>query len=110
MESMWLSRLAAVRMVLGHVPMIWMRGAEVPGQLMLWVEQGTTQADTGWVTTADQGGITPEEIQTAIVLERRLSAAGTSIAGGMVLPKPETRSMLVQGAGLTVMLRNTVQV
>jgi hypothetical protein len=40
--------------------------AEVPSAYV-WVEQGTTQADTGWVSTADQGGT----LNTTSVFQRR---------------------------------------
>lgn len=49
---------------------------EVPGAFV-FVEQGTTQADTGWVSTADQGGT----IGSTAITWTQFSGAGTVTAG-----------------------------
>jgi hypothetical protein len=55
--------------------------AQVPNAFT-FVEQGTTQADTGWVSTADQGGT----IGTTAIPWVQFSGAGTYQAGnGLVL-------------------------
>lgn len=50
--------------------------AEVPGAFT-FVEQGATQAETGWVSTADQGGT----INTTAITWTQFSGAGTYTAG-----------------------------
>lgn len=50
--------------------------AEVPGAFT-FVEQGTTQADTGWVCTSDQGGT----LGTTAITWAQFSGAGTYAAG-----------------------------
>jgi hypothetical protein len=50
--------------------------AEVPGSFV-FVEQGTTNADTGWVSTADQGGT----LNTTPITWTQFSGAGQVIAG-----------------------------
>ena len=50
--------------------------AEVPGAFT-FVEQGTTQADTGWVCTADAGGT----LGTTSITFAQFSGAGTYLAG-----------------------------
>jgi Repeat of unknown function (DUF5907) len=50
--------------------------AEVPSAYV-WVEQGTTQADTGWVATADQGGT----LNSTAITWTQFSSAGAAIAG-----------------------------
>ena len=50
--------------------------AEVPGSFV-FVEQGTTQADSGWVSTADQGGT----LNTTPITWVQFSGAGQVIAG-----------------------------
>jgi hypothetical protein len=49
---------------------------EVPSAYV-WVEQGTTQADTGWVCTSDQGGT----LNTTAITWVQFTAAGAAIAG-----------------------------
>lgn len=49
---------------------------EVPGAFV-FVEQGTTNADTGWVSTADQGGT----LGTTAITFTQFSGAGTYTAG-----------------------------
>lgn len=51
--------------------------AEVPGSFV-FVEEGTVNADTGWVATANQGGT----IGTTAITWAQFSGAGTYIAGG----------------------------
>jgi hypothetical protein len=58
----------------------------------VWVEQGTTNADTGWVSTADQGGT----LNTTAINWTQFSGAG-SITAGAGLTK--TGSTLDVGAG-----------
>ena len=48
---------------------------EVPGA-WVWVEQGTTQGDTGWVCTSDQGGT----IGTTAINWQSFSGVGGSVA------------------------------
>jgi Repeat of unknown function (DUF5907) len=50
--------------------------AEVPSAYV-WVEQGTTQADTGWISTADQGGT----LNTTAITWTQFSGAGQITAG-----------------------------
>jgi hypothetical protein len=50
--------------------------AEVPGSFT-FVEQGTVNADTGWVSTADQGGT----LGTTAITWTQFSGAGTYTAG-----------------------------
>lgn len=49
---------------------------EMPSAFV-WVEQGTVNADTGWVNTSDQGGT----LGTTAVTWTQFSSAGTAIAG-----------------------------
>jgi hypothetical protein len=49
---------------------------EVPNAYV-WVEQGTAQADTGWVVTSDQGGT----LDTTAITWVQFSGAGQIIAG-----------------------------
>ena len=60
----------------------WTRTADADTWLELpsayvWVEQGTVNADTGWVCTSDQGGT----LNTTAVTWTQFSSAGTAIAG-----------------------------
>lgn len=50
--------------------------AEIPSAYV-WVEMGTTQADTGWTCTADPGGT----LGTTAITWVQFSAAGSAIAG-----------------------------
>jgi hypothetical protein len=50
--------------------------AEVPSAYV-WVEQGTVNGDTGWVSTADQGGT----LNTTAIPWAQFTAAGAAIAG-----------------------------
>ena len=50
--------------------------AEVPSAYV-WVEQGTANGDTGWVSTADQGGT----LNTTAIPWAQFTAAGAAIAG-----------------------------
>ena len=43
----------------------------------VWVEQGTANGDTGWVSTADQGGT----LNTTAIPWAQFTAAGAAIAG-----------------------------
>jgi hypothetical protein len=49
---------------------------EIPNAYV-WVEQGTTQADTGWVVTSDQGGT----LEVTAITWVQFSGAGQIIAG-----------------------------
>jgi hypothetical protein len=53
---------------------------EVPGAFV-FVEQGTTQSDTGWVVTADQGGT----LNTTAITWAKFSSAGQVIDGAGLL-------------------------
>jgi hypothetical protein len=53
---------------------------EVPSAFV-FVEQGTTQADTGWVVTADQGGT----LNTTAITWAKFSSAGQVIDGAGLL-------------------------
>jgi hypothetical protein len=70
--------------------------AEVPGAFV-FVEQGTTQADTGWVSTADQGGI----IGTTAMTWTQFSGAGSYTAGAG-LTQSGTTFNIGAGQGITV--------
>jgi hypothetical protein len=76
---------------------------EVPSAYT-WVEQGTTQADTGWVSTADQGGT----LNTTAITWTQFSGAG-SIIGGAGLLKTGNTLDVGAGAGITVNA-DTIQV
>lgn len=68
---------------------------EVPGAYV-WVEQGT-QADTGWVSTADQGGI----LNTTNITWTQFSGAGQIVAGAG-LTKTGNTVDIGAGAGIQV--------
>lgn len=70
--------------------------AEVPAAYT-WVEQGTTQADTGWVSTADQGGT----LNTTAIPWSQFNGAG-SITAGAGLTKTGASLDVIAGAGITV--------
>ena len=76
---------------------------EVPGSFT-FVEQGTTQADTGWVCTADQGGT----LGTTAMPWVQFSGAG-QITGGAGLTKTGNTLDVGQGNGLSV-LADTVNI
>lgn len=65
--------------------------AEVPSAYV-WVEQGTTQADTGWVCTADAGGV----LGTTAITWVLFASAGTFIAGAGLT---KTGNVIDVGAG-----------
>jgi len=69
---------------------------EVPGAFV-FVEQGTTQADTGWVCTSDQGGT----LGTTAVTWVQFSGAG-QITAGAGLTKTGNTLDVGQGTGITV--------
>lgn len=77
--------------------------SEVPGSYV-WVEQGTTQADTGWVSTADQGGT----LNTTAITWTQFSGAG-QITAGSGLTKTGNTLDVGAGAGITVNA-DTIQV
>ncbi len=77
--------------------------AELPGSFV-FVEQGSTQADTGWVCSADQGGT----LGTTAVTWVQFSAAG-QIIGGAGLVKTSNTLDVGAGPGITVNA-DTVQV
>lgn len=70
--------------------------SEVPAAFT-FVEQGTTNADTGWVSTADQGGT----INTTAVTWVQFSGAG-QITSGAGLTKTGNTLDVGAGAGITV--------
>jgi Repeat of unknown function (DUF5907) len=70
--------------------------SEVPGAFV-FVEQGTVNADTGWVCTSDAGGV----IGTNIVSWTQFSDTG-SVTGGAGLTKTGTTLDVGAGAGITV--------
>jgi hypothetical protein len=70
--------------------------AEVPGAFT-FVEQGTTQADTGWVSTADQGGT----LGTTAITWTQFSGAGQIVAGAGLTKTGNTLDVGA-GAGITV--------
>lgn len=70
--------------------------AEVPGAYV-WVEQGT-QADTGWVSTADQGGT----LGTTPITWTQFSGAGSIIDGAALLKTGNTLDVQVDNASIEV--------
>ena len=70
--------------------------AEVPSAYV-WVEQGTVNADTGWVSTADSGGT----LNTTAITWTQFSGAG-SITAGAGLTKTGSSLDVGAGAGITV--------
>lgn len=70
--------------------------AEVPAAYT-WVEQGTVNADSGWVSTADQGGT----LGTTAITWTQFNGAGTINAGGG-LTKTGSTIDVIAGAGITV--------
>jgi hypothetical protein len=76
---------------------------EVPASYT-WVEQGTVNADTGWVSTADQGGT----LNTTAITWTQFSGAGQITAGAGITKTGNTLDV-GQGAGITVNA-DTIQV
>jgi hypothetical protein len=70
--------------------------AEIPAAFT-FVEQGTVNADTGWVSTADQGGT----LGTTAVTWVQFSGAG-QVVSGAGLTKTGNTIDVGQGAGITV--------
>jgi hypothetical protein len=77
---------------------------EVPGAFT-FVEQGSTLADTGWVSTSDQGGT----LGTTAITFTQFSGAGTytagnglSLAGGSFSVTGTTNRISVSGAGVDI--------
>jgi len=77
--------------------------AEIPGAFT-FVEQGTVNADTGWVATADQGGT----IDVTAMPWTMFSSAGTIVAGAGLTKTGNTLDVGA-GAGITVNA-DTIQV
>lgn len=77
--------------------------AEVPSAYV-WVEMGTVNADTGWVTTADQGGT----LNTTNIPWVQFNGAGAVVAG-LGLTKTGSTLDIGAGAGITVNA-DTIQV
>jgi hypothetical protein len=71
--------------------------SEVPGAFV-FVEQGTTQADTGWVSTADQGGT----LNTTPMPWTQFSGAGSIIDGAALLKTGNTLDVRVDNVGIEV--------
>lgn len=69
--------------------------AEIPGSFV-FVEDGTVNADTGWVATANQGGT----LGTTAITWAQFSGAGTYTAGGGIGLTGTTFSVAA-GTGLT---------
>jgi len=70
--------------------------AEVPAAYV-WVEQGTVNADSGWVSTADQGGT----LGTTSITWTQFSGAG-AITAGAGLTKTGATLDVGAGTGITV--------
>ena len=77
--------------------------SEVPAAFT-FVEEGTTNADTGWVSTANQGGT----LNTTAITWAQFSGAG-SITAGAGLTKTGSSLDVGAGAGITVNA-DTIQV
>jgi len=69
---------------------------EVPAAYV-WVEQGTAQADTGWICTSDQGGT----LNTTAITWTQFSGAG-QITAGAGLTKTGNSLDVGAGSGITV--------
>lgn len=70
--------------------------AEVPASYV-WVEQGTTQQDTGWLCTSDAGGV----LETNNIIWVQFSGAAMMVAGGG-LTRTQNTLDVGQGYGLVV--------
>jgi hypothetical protein len=71
---------------------------EVPSAFT-FVEQGTVNADTGWVCTADQGGT----LNTTAITWTQFSGGGTIVAGAGMTQSGNTLNVIgTAGGGLTV--------
>jgi hypothetical protein len=70
--------------------------AEVPGAYV-WVEQGTVNADTGWVSTADQGGT----LNTTPITWTQFTGAA-QLTAGAGLTKTGNTFDVGAGSGITV--------
>jgi hypothetical protein len=68
--------------------------AEVPGSFT-WVEQGTVNADSGWICTADQGGT----LGTTPITWTQFSGAGSITAGNGLSKVGSTLSVSPKGSG-----------
>lgn len=64
----------------------------------VWVELGTTQADTGWVSTVDQGGT----LGTTAVTWTQFSGAGQIIDGAALLKTGNTLDVQVDNSTVEV--------
>jgi hypothetical protein len=71
--------------------------AEVPSAYT-WVEQGTAQADTGWVVTADQGGT----LGTTSITWTQFSGAGQITAGAGLTKTGNSLDVVAGDTSLTV--------
>lgn len=71
--------------------------AEVPNAFV-FVEQGTANADTGWVCTADQGGT----LNTTAITWVQFSAAGSYTAGNGLQLSSSVFSVLANGTTIDV--------
>src|SRR5262245_9362039 len=64
----------------------------------VWVEQGTTQADTGWLCTVDQGGT----LGTTAVTWVQFAGAGSVLAGAGMTKTGNTLDVVAGDTSLTV--------
>ena len=71
--------------------------AEVPSSFV-WVEQGTTLADTGWLCTADTGGT----LGTTNIPWVQFSSAGSAFAGAGLTKTGNTLDFVAGDTSLTV--------
>jgi hypothetical protein len=82
--------------------------AEVPSAYT-WVEQGTTQADTGWVCTSDPGGtlnttaITFVQFSGAAMIT---AGAGLQKAGNTISALPDNATIDTAGAGSSIEVKS----
>lgn len=70
---------------------------EVPNAYT-WVEEGTTQSDTGWVVTANTGGT----LNTTAITWSLFSSAGSLIAGAGLTKTANTIDLVAADTSLTV--------
>jgi len=71
--------------------------AEVPGAFV-FVEEGATQADTGWVSTADRTGT----LNTTTITWTQFSGAGSFVDGAALLKTGNTLDVQVDNVGIEV--------